>query len=804
MSGTRMSTARKRACSPPEEPSAKRACSPAALVIDLSSDSEDDTGRSHAAEKSLRTDDRHLQALRENLRRAVEERTYDLAELESTLVSTSRTIKKMTAWSKPFACLREFFQNTFDHLQLYNGTAGSLNAAVQLLIEPDGYRFMLGDEPICVVRVTADQITIDQMYTFPIHPRALDTGVNDATKAKSNTAGGFGDGFKTGALALLSLGGALRWDFEADGYHISWDFVSKSHKAVQTFVAGKVLAVEIHVRRPGSEATERRENHMRQTISISGAAAVLAEAVSKLQVFWHRERPEQKLQINRGDSIRLCTNNKGVNQLSCAPCPGVYVRGIWVCKPVIKDTITSMQSLDVTGRDRDHVHSDELVHHLQHLMRHCNRAHLKELLLPLRDGGPRTWLTTGCYFRNLLNNESFLIYIREKVFGDDPHAIYSSKVDTCDPIMKWATQFLADKGTPVVMLHSKADDVIFPSTSQYELKARCVHLLNEASIQQQSVHKPAIAKCLTFLGISHNSHRVRMTKDIQFCLEHETYIFIPFVDLTKKLLLSVINLLFRSGAKSDNFMYLMQACCEYSSNATLSLDAVQQITCRAKAIASEALTPYDLTQNNSSDSASDSPASFNEGVAQTHLQRLLDAKRCTGSFSKQSISPQVMAADMAGEKDNDCCCHHGELVLRKISQFSTRFGNQLYCARDSTLTQDVVTQIKIVAKSADRACNVIVQAMPSLKDYINNLVRYGFERPANYGGFCGDNHIIINLGSYVSRSMENPTTLSYSMITVITHEVAHWLASTPGHGPNWRDIHDDLMEVCLPFASAQS
>ena len=43
-----------------------------------------------------------------------------------------------------------------------------------------------------------------QAFTFPLHPRALDTGVADRTKGGEATAGGFGDGFKTAAIALLA------------------------------------------------------------------------------------------------------------------------------------------------------------------------------------------------------------------------------------------------------------------------------------------------------------------------------------------------------------------------------------------------------------------------------------------------------------------------------------------------------------------------------------------------------------------------------------------------------------------------
>ena len=100
------------------------------------------------------------------------------------------------------------------------------------------------DEVICAITVDDDELIIEQAYTFPLHPRALDTGVIDQSKQNSSAAGGFGDGFKTAAIAILAMGGEMDWRFEAEGQCISWTFEGELRRAVGV-LSSKVLNMRI-------------------------------------------------------------------------------------------------------------------------------------------------------------------------------------------------------------------------------------------------------------------------------------------------------------------------------------------------------------------------------------------------------------------------------------------------------------------------------------------------------------------------------------------------------------------------------
>jgi hypothetical protein len=56
---------------------------------------------------------------------------------------------------------------------------------------------MCHEQEVCKFIASADELVIEQLYTYPIASRSLDTGVVDKSKTSNcNQAGGFGDGFK--------------------------------------------------------------------------------------------------------------------------------------------------------------------------------------------------------------------------------------------------------------------------------------------------------------------------------------------------------------------------------------------------------------------------------------------------------------------------------------------------------------------------------------------------------------------------------------------------------------------------------
>ena len=128
----------------------------------------------------------------------VRARTFDLRQVVPTTVQTGRTIKPMSAWCGLWPALREFMQNSVDHLELFKG--GGLNPAV-LLRGPTAragggtelaFCCAAGGGDVLTIVCEDDELTITQRHTYPIHPRALDTGVADSTKSGGKTAGGSG------------------------------------------------------------------------------------------------------------------------------------------------------------------------------------------------------------------------------------------------------------------------------------------------------------------------------------------------------------------------------------------------------------------------------------------------------------------------------------------------------------------------------------------------------------------------------------------------------------------------------------
>ena len=545
-------------------------------------------------------------------RACVKSRRFKLSSVTSGVVSTSRTIKPMGAWAGLWPALREFMQNTIDHLHLL-GSDGRLNVALELSHEPlpSGgtiARFTCGEVEVCAIRAEADALTIEQAFTYPMHPRALDTGVADRTKGGEATAGGFGDGFKTAAIALLaqpSLHAAIEWRFEvpAEGLALSWRFVGAPRAAVGTFRASQVL--EVHVAsaplgtpRPrvaasaadeaapssasasssaadassssaaaaaNAAARPATEHRMVQVVRAKGiGAAFVREAMPRLQVFWALSRSSDGdgngggnggdgggggwegglLSSRKGGSFLADAASQpavpGTGSPGARPEPGLYVRGIWVRKPLIDGALMCFDGkarLDVTGRDRNDVDHDEAAEATLALLRGCEqRELLHTLCLPLKGtraaaadakaaadadadadgegegllaagaraiawavgggrsgrgggggggggGGARggSWLLRSPRFSNRLLETDPAYFVHE-VLRVPEGAVFVSRrtTESKEPFVAWAARFLAARDAPLLPLDASAHKLLFKEATEQELEALCVsHLLKE-------------------------------------------------------------------------------------------------------------------------------------------------------------------------------------------------------------------------------------------------------------------------------------------------------------------------------------
>jgi hypothetical protein len=157
---------------------------------------------------------------------ALEDKKFDLQYEDETVV-TGRVVGACKDWEGTWPAIREFCQNTVDHLQLFDHTTGRRNKDVDLEIfhprNPAGHRgaaddededkadkgaaktsdaqreqiplvvftFSCGDVVLCKITVMSeDELVIEQAYTCPLSRLMLYTGVKDKSKQTGTTAGG--------------------------------------------------------------------------------------------------------------------------------------------------------------------------------------------------------------------------------------------------------------------------------------------------------------------------------------------------------------------------------------------------------------------------------------------------------------------------------------------------------------------------------------------------------------------------------------------------------------------------------------
>mmetsp|Transcript_33108 Transcript_33108/g.50043 ORF Transcript_33108/g.50043 Transcript_33108/m.50043 type:complete len:1085 (+) Transcript_33108:339-3593(+) len=632
-----------------------------------------------------------MEAYLRERRRAITTRTFDLSLIPpSEIFPTGRTIKKMPGWTGHWPAIRELMQNTIDHLGLLDPRTGRRHAALHLRVttENDGdevvviHQFCCKDEPICTIRTKRDSLVIEQLYTYPLPSRALDTGVTDETKFNStSTAGGFGDGFKTAALALHSLGenrfDSMTWTFDArkEKRRIVWFFESDEREAVGRFSKSRVLRVRIENTENNSTASLDDDGNkmgrayiMTQTVKAKDIGkSFLIEAVPRLQIFWDvDESTIIGTSTSGGDYIApallqppipgtdassltsmmpspassstrrrkkatspLFPGNDNIRQ----PEAGIYVRGIWVRKPPIPDTLMCFfgSRLQVSGRDRNDVHEEELVDAVAHVIRKCNNLErLRGLLEPLRgirsssssidddtrerrskrhtmgNKGQNDWLLKSPRFLNQLwMIEKHRNYVLHNVLQIPQNAIFVSSRTTksSDPFLRWASDFLQKKGAPLAPIEPGANRYLFEEVSEAELTDRCVRILND-DLKQNNNKKAdddarnletlqvAFRKILSFMGTG-SGRKVIFSPDVTVAFVHNNrYLFVPEALLTRELLVKVLNVCqcHLDGANGEKYSCLVQALFESlpgGRTRALNVEDVEKVIERARQVKKE-------------------------------------------------------------------------------------------------------------------------------------------------------------------------------------------------------------------------
>ena len=453
------------------------------------------------------------QSFMKELEKNVKKRRFSLSQIpKHQIISTGRTIKSLKAWKGFWPPLREFLQNTVDQLSLMDGKTGRRRSCLTMKASKSGHTstivFMCQEQEVCKFIASADELVIEQQYTYPIASRSLDTGVVDTSKTSdSNQAGGFGDGFKTAAVALISNAKgkdftSLNWFFYAleEKTKISWAFEGLTKESIATFAKCKVLQVVIEKSKMSEHeiaklSKEEGGNYvMRQVIKVKNIGkAFLEKAVPMFTVFWDLD--EGSLVSTQGKNTRgLGGDFIGPVSLqpdifqgalgSLKPKAGVYVRGIWIRNSKIKDTIMSFYGnrLEVTGRDRNEVDDDELLEAVAYILHRCNdMEHLRMLLTPLRQSVNKTdssWLLKSPAFFNRVI-EQRRDFIRHDVLRIPRGSIFISDktAKKKNPFFGWASDFLKRNNTPLILIEKGSNKYLFEEIDEYELTGRCVEII---------------------------------------------------------------------------------------------------------------------------------------------------------------------------------------------------------------------------------------------------------------------------------------------------------------------------------------
>jgi len=841
-----------------------------------------------------------------SLQAATQKRSFPLSKIPPhQVISTGRTIKPMKAWKGHWPALREFMQNTIDHLGLMDGKTGRRHSAIDLRVTKDehggtlgSFHFTCGNENICTIDAFPDELVITQWYTFPIASRALDTGVPDTTKgmASSNQAGGFGDGFKTAAVALLANPKefeSLKWYFDAGGEKITWTFEGLTRQSIGTFAKCQVLQVRID--RDGNtgvvdtkenvdnsvprkkarrlEAPHGKDCTMKQVIQVKGIGkSFINQAVPRLVVFW---------EVN--DDAILHTTGNGGDFIACAqdlpslfqgtlggdlkPESGIYVRGIWVRKPKIANTVSCFfgSRLQVNGRDRNDVDEDELIEAVVHVFKKCgNLPYLKQLLEPLRGqktcdqdlAGPgRVRSTRGNSDSWLLQSPRFLNrvielqkdFILHNVLGVPRGAIFVSSKTTKsnDPFIKWAADFLKSHGAPLVPIERGANKHLFEEVNEAELTERCVRIL-KGTLREggaKMLHS-AFKKLLTFMGLGRA--KVFFSTDIAtaFCYEHN--IFIPEANLTRELVVRVLNVChsYLEGASDDSYSCLMQAIFETlpaGSTRLLEISDLTKVVAHAKTVQKDTrnfMANLSSSNVNSNVKSSSKKEPAPDSCDVEDLTELVEKESVQGGKGRKNdrkngesgdpttvadLMQQIRRANQKGKGGKSRQGQSEDLPpIIPQSEFESDNAGQDTCLRPSSLLQDVQVDDSLGGGSilcdADTASaiqngtwnmsfgsdvlalrqhlkvanDLIRDSIPSLAQLLQR-VKSGFDADnVEYEGFCNGTHIIINLNAFRPKlryTSNRPRSLVHDFVVIVTHELAHFLEPTAGHGPLWRDTH---------------
>lgn len=179
-----------------------------------------------------------------------------------------------------------------------------------------------------------------------------------------------------------------------------------------------------------------------------------------------------------------------------------------------------------------------------------------------------------------------------------------------------------------------------------------------------------------------------------------------------------------------------------------------------------------------------------EAQIQEVSKRAVPEKGSKNRSSSNSIIPESMFEnDNAG---NDICLRPSSSLVEVQVDENLGSGSIWFDKQSATQVQNKnfnvsSTLILLLRQTLVEAKDIVRKCIPPLSTLLN-LVLDGYDSNNNtYEAFCNGNQIIVNLYSFIPKL--GTRTLVHDFIIVVTHELAHFLEPTAGHGPIWRDTH---------------
>ena len=482
------------------------------------------------------------------------------------------------------------------------------------------------------------------------------------------------------------------------------------------------------------------------------------------------------------------------------PVAGVYVRGIWVRKPLIEGAIMAFWSkLNVSSRDRNDVDAEECADATLAVLRDAARseagkAALRRLLAPLQGkkagssaSGGGSWLLRTPRFTNRLLEAHRPFFLG--ALGMPAGALFVSRrtTESGDPFLKWAAAFLARRGAPLLPLEPGASKALFSEASEDELQERCVkELLAELkkAPAARTDAQQAAAKLLAFVGAESRSLRLHFSALVAVPFAHGAHVFMPATALDRGLLLRLLaTLQKRLGRFDDKCVHATQAFFEtLPAHGGLSLPQLDAALSRAKQVGVESRAFERRLEVGGVGGAAAAPAAAgpsrgggqpppvisldDDGAAGGAADRRGGGGTAGGEESRRALERQIAAAarqrqtlraghilpaaafaDEANESEEKCL-RAGHDALKAVAAHDSVGGGEVYsdvasAAHLAAGTLPKAAQLKALRAHLEQAKRTLAAALPSLGSLLEGAVKAGFDVGGAYLGFCSERAIVV-------------------------------------------------------------